>query len=261
MPYIDIPSANHRVHYRIDGPADAPVVVLSNSLGTTLDMWSPQVDALVGSFRVLRYDTRGHGASAVPQGPYSIDDLGRDVLALLDALDIARAHFCGISMGGLTGQWLGVNAPGRIDKLIVSNTAARIGTEEGWKARVALVRAQGMDEVADGAAGRWFTSRFNDEQPKIVATLVAQLRETPAQGYAACCDALAAADLRGAIEGIVAPTLVIAGDEDPVTTVADAQFIAERVAGARWIKLAASHLSNVEAADAFNDAVTRFLGE
>jgi 3-oxoadipate enol-lactonase len=259
MPFIEIPSANHRLHYRIDGPANAPVIALSNSLGTTIDMWSRQLDVLASSFRVLRYDTRGHGASSVPQGPYSIDDLGRDVLALLDALNIDRAHFCGLSMGGVTGQWLGVNAPHRIDKLILSNTAALVGTEEGWRERAALVRAQGMDEVASGAAGRWFTPRFCEADPQAVETLLAQLRTSPAEGYAACCEALAVTDLRGAIERIVAPTLVIAGEEDPVTTVADAHFIAERIAGAKVVKLAASHLSNVEAPSAFNDAVMQFL--
>ena len=249
------------LHHELSGPADAPVIVLSNSLGTTLEMWDPQIDALRAKFRVLRYDTRGHGRSAAPQGSYTIDELGRDVIGLLDSLDIQRAHFVGISMGGLTGQWLGVHAGTRIDKLVVANTAARIGTQEGWRARADLVRAQGLSEVADGAAGRWFTPRFIAEQPATVETLTAQLRSLSPEGYAACCDALGDADLREDIARISCPMLVVAGVHDPVTTVDDARFIANRVTGARVAELDASHLSNIEAADAFTDTVLRFLGE
>ena len=249
------------LNYTMTGPEDAPVLVLSNSLGTTLDMWAPQVDALSKHFRVVRYDTRGHGRSFVPAGAYTIDDLGRDVVALLDALRIERAHFCGISMGGLTGQWLGRYASDRIDRLIVADTAARIGTVDGWRERAALVRAHGMADVAAGAAGRWFTADFAARQPDVVQRLTDSLRVTSAEGYASCCDALALADLRGEIDRIVAPTLVIAGQYDPVTTVDDARFIAERVPGAHLVALEASHLSNVEAADAFNAAVLAFLSE
>jgi 3-oxoadipate enol-lactonase len=250
---------SYHTHYEIDGPANAPVLVLSNSLGTTLDMWVPQIDALRWKFRVLRYDTRGHGGTSVIPGPYTIGEMGQDVLALLDALDIERAHFCGFEMGGLIGQWLGVNAPERINRLIVSNTAARIGTAEGWQARAHLVRTEGMAEVADGAASRWFTPGFIQRQPERVEMLLRQLRSSPEAGYAACCDALGTADLRDDIQRIQAPLLAIAGRHDPVTTPADAQFIAERVAGAQCVELDASHLSNVEASDAFTKAVLEFL--
>lgn len=249
------------IAYTVSGPDGAPVVVLSNSLGTTMQMWSAQLEALSSRYRVVRYDTRGHGASFAPAAGYTLDMLGRDVLAVLDALKIERAHFCGISMGGLTGQWLGVHARERIDKLIVANTAARIGTAQGWGERAAAVHARGMAEVANGAAGRWFTADFVQRQPEVVARLTDQLRATSAQGYAACCHALATADLRDEIDTISAPTLIIAGRYDPVTTVDDAQFIAARVPGARVATLDASHLSNVEAAQAFNHTVLAFLPE
>ncbi|TCP09398.1 3-oxoadipate enol-lactonase [Crenobacter luteus] len=257
MPYLEF--EHERFNYRIDGPAGAPVLVLSNSLGTTLDMWQPQRDAFARHFRVLRYDTRGHGGSSVGAVPYTIEQLGRDVVNLLDALDIESAHFCGISMGGLTGQWLGVNAPNRLDKLVLCNTAARIGTAEAWNGRAALVRDKGMREVADGAAGRWFTRDYIAAEPVVVGGLIDQLRDSPPAGYAACCEALAVADLSEDIARIPVPTLVVAGTFDPVTTPADADFIAERVSGARRADLPASHLSNVEAAAAFNRAVLDFL--
>lgn len=257
MPLLDIADAH--IHYRLDGPADAPVLVLSNSLGTDLDMWSPQLAAFATAFRVLRYDTRGHGRSSVTPGPYTLDLLGRDVVALLDGLGIERAHFCGISMGGLIGQWLGVHAPARLLRLVVSNTAARIGTESGWRERAALVRAQGMDLVAAGAAARWFTPAFAATQAEAVSTLIDRLRASPAEGYAACCDALAVADLRASIAAIPVPTLALAGSLDPVTTAADADFIAGAVPDARRVDLAASHLSNVEQPTAFSAAVIHFL--
>jgi 3-oxoadipate enol-lactonase len=251
----------HGIAYTVTGPDDAPALVLSNSLGTTAQMWAPQLDALSRHYRVVRYDTRGHGASIAPSGEYTLEMLGRDVLAVLNALDIERAHFCGISMGGLTGQWLGVHARERIDKLIVANTAARIGSLQGWSERAALVRARGLAEVADGAAGRWFTANFIERQPEVVARLTDRLRGTPADGYAGCCDALSTADVRHEIGTIAAPMLVIAGRYDPVTTVDDARFIAERVPGARMTTLDASHLSNVEAVEAFNASMLGFLAE
>ena len=248
-----------RVHYRFDGPETAPVLVLSNSLGTTLDMWGAQIPAFSQHFRVLRYDTRGHGGTEVSPGPYRIDQLGNDVIGLLDALSLDRVHFCGISMGGLIGQWLGVHAPHRLNRLVVSNTAARIGTAEGWQARAKLVREQGMAEVAAGALGRWFTEDFAKRAPEQIDPPLSQLRQSPPAGYAACCDALAVADLRDEIARIPVPVLAVTGSADPVTSPADACFIAERVPGAQWAELPASHLSNIEAADAFNHAILAFL--
>ena len=245
--------------YQLDGNEQAPVLVLSNSLGTTRDMWSRQVDHLCKSHRVLRYDTRGHGESASNPGPYRLEQLGRDVLNLLDALHIETFSFCGISMGGLIGQWLGIHAGERLEKLVVCNTAARIGQQSGWQQRAALVREQGMAPVADSSASRWFTQAFVDAQPDEVNALVLGLRNTPPEGYAACCEALAFADLRESIKTIKAPTLVVAGRHDPVTTPVDADFIAGQVGQATRLDLDASHLSNVEADKAFNAAVSAFL--
>ncbi|RXZ45553.1 3-oxoadipate enol-lactonase [Crenobacter cavernae] len=257
MPFIDLDTG--RLHYQFDGFSDAPVLLLSNSLGTDINMWSPQLDAFTRHFRVLRYDTRGHGHSVNTPGPYSLELLGRDVITLLDALGIERAYFCGISMGGLTGQWLAVNAPDRLIKLVVSNTAARIGDAAGWQARAHLVRESGIPEVADGAASRWFTPHFIQHKPELVEMLLHQLRNSHAAGYAACCDALAVADLSDDIARIPLPTLVVAGTFDAVTTPADADFIAGRIEGARRVDLPASHLSNVEAAADFNREVLDFL--
>lgn len=253
---------NHlHVDYQLDGDPESPVLVLSNSLGTTRQMWAAQIAAFSKTHRVLSYDSRGHGGSSAPAGPYTIEQLGQDVLALVDALQIQTFSFCGISMGGLIGQWLGVHAASRLDRLVVCNTAARIGQETAWKERAGLVRSQGMGPVADGSAGRWFTAEFVDTHPATVATLIAQLRDTPPEGYAACCEALAMADLREDIKTITVPVLVIAGTHDPVTTVDDADFIAGQASRAKLVPLEASHLSNIEAAAAFNAAVGAFLGD
>lgn len=248
-----------RMHYRTEGDPNRPCVVLSNSLGTDLSMWDAQADALARDFYVLRYDTRGHGQSERGNTPLTLDRLGRDVVQLLDAMAISRAHFCGISMGGMTGQWLGIHQPQRLNKLVVANTAARIGTQDGWSGRAAQVRAHGMDGVADGAAARWFTPAFIERAAPTVDAMIAHLRAQDAEGYAACCDALAQADLRDAIAGISVPTLIIAGAEDPVTTVADGAWMAQHIPGAKLDTVPASHLSNIEAAPQFNHTLLQFL--
>ena len=255
------------LHFRCDGDRRRPTVVLSNSLGTDLSMWDAQAAVLATRFHVVRYDTRGHGGSlgnpvgkpGAPPGPYTIAQLGSDVLALLDHLDVKRAHVVGLSMGGVIGQWLGTHAPGRLHKLVLANTASRIGTPDGWHARAAAVRAEGMVDIAASAPGRWFTPEFVARQPVVVGTMQKTLRALSAEGYAACCEALAVADLRPDIGRICAPTLVIAGAHDPVTTVADAQALAAAIGGATVVTLPASHLSNVEAPDRFTDAVATFL--
>jgi 3-oxoadipate enol-lactonase len=255
-----MPFAEHGgLHYRLDGDAARPCLVLSNSLGTDLSMWDAQAAALCADFFVLRYDTRGHGQSTHGGGPLTIERLGRDVLALLDHLGVNQAAFCGISMGGLTGQWLGIHAPQRFTKLVLANTAARIGNVEGWTTRAEQVRHRGMDPIADGAPARWFTQGFIARAPDTVARMVRTLRAQDAEGYAACCDALAHADLRDQVQDIAAPTLVIAGEHDPVTTVGDAEWLRERIPGARMATVPASHISNIEAEPGFTALLAEFL--
>jgi 3-oxoadipate enol-lactonase len=257
MPFAQIDDVH--LHYRTAGDPANPCVVFSNSLGTDLRMWDAQAAALANRFYIVRYDTRGHGQSARGSAPVTIARLGQDVVGLLNLLGIRRAHFCGISMGGLTGQWLGAHAPARIGRLVLANTAARIGTAEGWSARAALVRGEGMGAVADGAAARWFTPAFIERERHTVSLMIGALREQDAEGYAACCDALAEADLRGALGSIAAPTLSIAGEFDPVTTVADGEALAAGIRGAQLASVPASHISNIEAEQAFTSVLLRFL--
>ena len=257
MPYLDLQAG--RVHYRFDGPATAPVIVLSNSLGATLSMWDPQGVALSRRFRVLRYDTRGHGDSAVPAGPYTIEALGSDVLELLDTLKIERIHFCGLSMGGLIGLWLGIHAAGRLDRLVVCNTAARVGTADAWNSRMAAVRSGGMKAVAPALMERWFTAAFRASAPAVVESTQKMVLQAPVEGYLACCAAVRDADLRERVAEVKARTLVITGANDPVTPPADARFLAEKIPGARYVELEAAHLSNIEAAAKFTDALLQFL--
>lgn len=254
-----IPVNGVTLNVRCDGERSRPAVVFSNSLGTDLSMWDAQVAVLVKRFYVVRYDTRGHGGSSAPQGPCTIAQLGGDVIGLLDHLDIERAHFVGLSMGGVIGQWLGAHAPGRLHKLVLANTASKIGTREAWQARAAAVRAGGMNEIAAGSPARWFTPGFVARQAVVVGTMQKTVRGLDPEGYAACCDALAVADLTQELRRIEAGTLVIAGAEDPVTTVADAQALTSAIQGATMVTLPASHLSNVEAPDRFTDAVASFL--
>jgi len=245
--------------YTLEGPSDAPVLMFSNSLGTTMSLWESQARALRAQYRILRYDTRGHGESPGAAGAPTLAQLGRDVLDLLDQLKLDKVSFCGISMGGIIGLWLGIHAADRVQRLIIANSAAKIGTAEGWRSRAAQVAENGMDGVADGAAGRWFTPAFIARAPVLVDAMVSDLRHCSPRGYAACCTALADADLREQVSRIEAPTLVIAGRHDPVTTVADARFLQDRIAGADYLELAASHLSNVEAGGEFTAGLAKFL--
>jgi 3-oxoadipate enol-lactonase len=248
------------IHHRIDGPAGAPVLVLSNSLGADLGMWEAQVTAFARRFRVLRYDNRGHGGSAVTPGPYRIELLAGDLLGVADALGIERFSFAGISMGGMVGMWLGLNAPGRVERLVLSNTGAKIGTDETWNARLEVLRAGGVAAVADGVIARWFTESFRQRAPDTVARARRMLLATPREGYLACAEAVRDCDARAGIAAIRAPTLVIAGTHDVSTTPADARFLVEHIPGARYLELPTAHLSNLEASEAWSAGVGEFLG-
>lgn len=247
------------VHHELAGQHDAPCIVLSTSLGARLQMWQPQMQALTQHFRVLRYDMRGHGASPSPAGPYSIADLGNDVLQLLDHHNIRSAHFCGISLGGVIGQWLGIHASDRIQKLILCNTAAKVGTDEGWQKRITEVRANGMASIADTVISRWFTPSFAASHPQVIASIRDGMLASNVEGYAACCEALRTCDLRNEIATITTPTLVIAGDQDVVCTTADADFLHTSIPGSQKLTLPAAHLSTVEAAEHFNKSLLNFL--
>ncbi|WP_278976570.1 3-oxoadipate enol-lactonase [Oligella urethralis] len=257
---LDTAAGSFRV--AIDGPEDAPALVLSNSLGTTLEMWAPQVAALANSYRLIRYDTRGHGGSPITKGPYRFKQLAADVIAILDALHIEQAVFCGVSMGGHTALQLALDAPARLKGIVVCNSAAKIGTQDAWKARADALRQQGqaaIQELAESAPQRWFTPDFIQQQAQTVETMQAQFAALDAEGYAACCDALGQSDLRAELTKIQLPTLIVAGEFDPVTTVVDAEAMKAEIAGSTVVVLPASHISNVEAAEEFNQALSHFI--
>jgi 3-oxoadipate enol-lactonase len=249
------------LHHVVEGPAGAPTVVLGSSLGTTHEMWEPQVGPLSERFRVARYDRRGHGRSPVVEGPTTIDDLGADLVELLDGLGLERVSFCGLSLGGLEGMWLAVNQPARVDRLVLACTAAAFPPRETWVERAATVRAHGVRAIAESVLGRWFRPAFHDTHSGVVTRFGAMLASTPPEGYAACCDVLAGADLTGRVGEIGAPTLVVAGAEDPSVPPAAGEALAAAIPGATHVVLeGAAHLANVEQAEAFTAALLRHLG-
>jgi 3-oxoadipate enol-lactonase len=249
------------IFQRLEGPDSAPVVVLSNSLGTHHGMWDAQMRALSHRFRVLRYDTRGHGRSDVPHGPYLLADLGGDVLRLIDAIGAPRVHFCGLSLGGMTGIWLAAHAPQRIGRLVVANTSSYVGSPEVWNSRIEAVTRGGMAAITEAILERWFTPEFRASTPGEVDRIRQMLLSTSAEGYVACAAAVRDMDLRGDLAAIHCPTLVIVGARDPALPPSHGALIAERVPGARSLELAAAHLSNIEARDAFTAALIGFLEE
>ncbi|WP_180095592.1 MULTISPECIES: 3-oxoadipate enol-lactonase [unclassified Acinetobacter] len=252
-------SNDAQINYQTFGDATKPALIFSNSLGTNFKMWQAQIDFFQQDFFVICYDTRGHGASSAPQGPYSIDQLGQDVVNLLDHLNVEKAAFCGISMGGLTGQWLAIHRPERFNQVVVCNTAAKIGQEQAWNDRAASVREQGLQPIASTAASRWFTEPFIQSNATVVNNLQNDLAAGSAEGYASCCEALAKADVREQLKDITVPVLVVAGQQDPVTTVVDGQFMVERIANSQLFEINASHISNVELPNEFNQAVKQFI--
>lgn len=247
-----------RLYHRVDGAVDSPPLLLSGSLGTTLAFWDAQVEAF-SPFRLIRYDSRGHGRSPVPNGPYSIDALGRDVLGLLDELELEHVSFCGLSIGGMVGMWLAAEAPERIDRLVLCCTAPALPPPQPWLDRATLVRSEGVKAVADAVLARWFT-------PEAPAGLVGHFREmlvtTPREGYAACCEAIAALDLHDRLPVITAPTLVVTGANDPVAPPSAGEALAAAIPGARHVTIPrAAHIANAEQPDAFARALLAHLTE
>ena len=257
MPFVE--TKDLRMYYELDGPADAPSLVLSNSLGTNLSLWDSQLPVFAQNFRVLRYDFRGHGRTSATQGEYSIEMLGRDVLHLLEALNLARVNFCGLSIGGMTGMWLAANAPQRLTKLVLSNTAPKIGKLDIWNQRIKLVREGGTRAVAQPVVEKWFTPEFHAKHPDQIAKTRHMIETTSTDGYVGSCAAVRDFDFWENVTAVRAQTLVIAGTHDQSVPPSDAQKLAKQISGARYIELPAAHISNVEAATRFTDEVSEFL--
>jgi 3-oxoadipate enol-lactonase len=257
MPFARV--AGRQIHYCLDGKQGLPLLVLSNSLGTDLSMWDLQLPAFTGHFRVLRYDSCGQDASSSATGGFGIDRLGQDVVRLLDHLGIATVSFCGLSVGGLVGQWLGLNAAKRVGKLVLCNTAAHIGNVDGWNARIDAVKKGGIASISTGILERWFTQPFHEREAGTVDRFREILEATPQESYLATCAAIRDADLRGEVSKIRTETLVIAGTQDKATPPEGGRYLTERIAGSRYIELDTAHLSNVELPDPFSGEVLGFL--
>jgi len=258
MPFV---TANQtRIFYRLEGNDGLPVIVLSHSIGTDHAMWAPQVPDLTQYFQVLRYDSRGHGASDCPGGDYSVEQLGRDALALVDALKISQFAFCGLSMGGAVGQWLALNAPERLTHLVLANTAPRFGTPEHWNNRIQSVRQGGMLAILDMALGRFFSQESRDRSDPEVSNIRSVLLGTVPEGYAGCCAALRDFDSTGELGRVITPTLVIVGDKDVSTPLSgNGDILVRGIHVAKLIRLPAAHLSNLEAPRSFASGLLAFL--
>jgi 3-oxoadipate enol-lactonase len=257
MPAID--TRGFPLHAEVEGPPNAPVLMLSNSLCTDLRMWDDQVAAFTQAFRLVRYDRRGHGQSGIPKGPYAVEDFGRDALAIMDGIGLRKVNWCGLSMGGMVGQWLAANAPDRIDRLVMSNTHSYYADKKVWDDRMNLARETGMAAAAGPAMGRWFTKEAMERRPDKVALIQKMFAETNLDGYLACCAAIRDMDMRDCHPRIQAPTLVIVGLQDAATPPAAGEDIQKRIAGAKLATIDASHLSNIGRPKAYADLVLSFL--
>ncbi|HEY0630614.1 MAG TPA: 3-oxoadipate enol-lactonase [Thermoleophilaceae bacterium] len=248
------------LQHRFDGPENAPLLVLGSSLGTTGAMWDDNVPALTEHFRLLRYDTRGHGGSPAPDGPYSIDELGADLLALLDELGVERASYCGLSLGGMIGMWCASEQPQRFDRLLLCCTVPHFPPPDLWNERIETVRAHGIEPMVEPAIERWLPPDVRAARPEAAEHLRALIRSTSAEGYAGCCEAIRDMDLRGRLAAIEAPTLVIAGSQDPSTPAEKVRSIADAVPGARFLGLeGAAHIANMARPAEFSQAVLDHL--
>jgi len=247
------------INVEVAGDEDAPALMLSNSLGTDLHMWDDQVGEFTEHFRLIRYDRRGHGQSGAPAGPYSFDRFGRDILAILDALEIDKVNWCGLSMGGMDGQWLGANAPDRVEKLVLANTNFYYADKSPWADRIRTVREKGLESFVGTNMERWFTKPFIAREPQTIERMKNMFLATNREGYAACVEAIRDMDFRASNPRITTPTLIIAGKQDPATPPAWGEAIAQQIPGAQVAHLDAAHISNVEQPQAFADATLDFL--
>ncbi|MDB2701484.1 3-oxoadipate enol-lactonase [Flavobacteriaceae bacterium] len=248
-----------KTNYKIQGTPNSPVLMFSNSLGADLSMWDELAPLLLPYFRVLQYDTRGHGQSELTEGPYTIERLGKDVISLLDQLDIDKVYFCGLSMGGLIGQYLGIHHPDRLHKLILSNTDSKIGTAENWNERINTINEQGMQAIVDGTMEKWFTPSYHKTNPARVAQMKELFLANKTAGYSACCAAIGAADFRSKIKKITAETLIVTGDEDAVTNVVQAEGLQKEIPNAKLKIFPARHLPSTELPIEYADTLIDFL--
>ncbi len=258
MPVIDSDSCP--IDVEVTGPADAPVLMLSSSLGTTKHMWDPQMEAFAGRYRIVRYDRRGHGRSGIPKGPYNMEMLGRDAIAVMDGLGLKKINWLGLSMGGMEGMWLGANASDRIEKLILSNTSTYYADKTPWNTRIENVTKGGsVAAIADTVINAWLTQNFQKNNPAETARMKEMMIATPVEGYLACCAAVRDMDHREIIKSITAPTLIIAGSKDMATNIEAAEFIRDRIKGSKLAIVDAAHIANVEQPDAYAKEVLAFL--
>lgn len=247
------------LNVEVSGRAEGPALMLSNSLGTNLHMWDDQAEAFGQNYRLIRYDRRGHGKSGVPRGPYSFDRFGRDILAILDALEIKKTNWCGLSMGGMDGQWLGANAADRVEKLVLANTNFYYADKQPWADRIKFVREKGLRELVGPNMERWFTKDFRAHAPQAIARMTEMFAANDPEGYIACVEAIRDMDFRASNPRVTAPTLVIVGKHDPATPPAAGEAIAAQIKGGKVATLEAAHISNIEQPKAFADAVLNFL--
>ena len=248
-----------RIAWRTDGDASNPPLMLANSLGTNLAMWDPQIEAWSKHYFVIRHDMRGQGASQVAASGFGIDRFARDMLGLLDHLEIATCDFVALSLGGMVGQYLGTHAPERLGRMVLANTSAYMGPPESWDARIAAVRSNGMAAIAGAVVERWFTPEFRAASAE-PARILAMLLATDSEGYAAACTAIRNMDQRATVTGIDVPTLVIGGTKDPATPPDHAEFLAAAISSATLKMVPAAHLSNIECPEQFSQLVLNFMG-
>jgi 3-oxoadipate enol-lactonase len=257
MPTIQ--SSGCPIHVVIEGPESAPVLMLSNSLGTTHAMWQPQLEAFTRHFRLVRFDRRGHGGSGAPKGPYTMEGLAHDALAVLDGLGLKKVNWCGLSMGGMEGMWLGANAPERFERMVLCNTSAKFPDRKIWDDRLRFARENGLAAMVGANMERWFTKGFREREPKAIAWITEMFLTTPLEGYIGCGEAVRDMDHRALLPSVKVPTLVIAGRHDPATTLQAGEYLRDHIPGVAFTVLEAAHISNVEQPVAFSNAVLEFL--